>query len=639
MNRLRLFQDMAPGADFEFTVFAPDGTNVGTVPSAIGWTAWLPVPAALVNGRGVWTVLIDRAPGSSVAQPALLPSPTSPGNAVDEPYVSPYGNRLEGVLGVEFDGQELTPTVPSVTALVTLGPCDAAGIRGPTTLEVGFAPPLPPGWTYQVVWTTGVGPPITVGGTVPPGGPPLPSVTRAVVYVPGTYYPTASVVLTSPAGAATAQTIAFDSPGPAGTGVVVPPCPAPCHDIAISGPPRPCLPTGSSASVAVTITATFTPAMPTYAGPVTWQIRDGSGNLLPLGVPAPSGHSLTRSLGLGKYEVTASITRPAGCDPAMVSDSITVNVVDCNCATFTVDELTASSTDGCTFTFSAAVSPAPGVTTTYEWDFGSGPDPTKPNSPTCTHTFPAGTVGPRTVTLTARSPGCAQSVSTTVTVNCPTAPSCPTIAGPITVSETSPCTFDFVVPITNPSGAPVTITWDFGDGSSGAGASVTHSYTPGTYTVVARISSPGCPDSQASTTATCATTPPPPPPPPTGGGGCLCLAVVILALLLIAVAAVLFFAWACGGFLAFGAFSAATTAASAGLVLLGLWIALCRDCTAIRVLIDWATKLVVVALVAAAILALIGLPMCAMGALIVAGLLGVVLGVLNLGRGIIGCPA
>lgn len=36
VNRLRLFQDMAPGTDFEFTVFAPDGTNVGTVPSAIG---------------------------------------------------------------------------------------------------------------------------------------------------------------------------------------------------------------------------------------------------------------------------------------------------------------------------------------------------------------------------------------------------------------------------------------------------------------------------------------------------------------------------------------------------------------------------------------------------------------------------
>ena len=138
-----------PSSDFVVTATSPGGAWSGSVATASGWSAWVNVPATVTDGKGIWALSIDRAAGSSVSQPALLPDPAGgPRNSVDEPYVSPYGNEYEGVLGVEVDGVELTSVVVTASTSVSIGDCDAAG-RRPTTLTVDFTPPVPVGWATR----------------------------------------------------------------------------------------------------------------------------------------------------------------------------------------------------------------------------------------------------------------------------------------------------------------------------------------------------------------------------------------------------------------------------------------------------------------------------------------------------------
>jgi hypothetical protein len=97
------------------------------------------------------------------------------------------------------------------------------------------------------------------------------------------------------------------------------------------------------------------------------------------------------------------------------------------------------------------------------------------------------------------------------------------------------------------------------------------------------------------------------------------------------------FIWGCGGFYNLALLTAALSAAAPALIILFLWIILCRDCEAIFLLIDWFTRLSLLMLVIAAVLAILLLFGCAAGALIVGGLFGTVLALLNFGRGIVGC--
>jgi hypothetical protein len=163
--------------------------------------------------------------------------------------------------------------------------------------------------------------------------------------------------------------------------------------------------------------------------------------------------------------------------------------------------------------------------------------------------------------------------------------------------------------------------------TSGPTTSTTTTSGPTTSTTT----TPGPTTSTTSTTSTTTA------PPGGGGSGCLCLSAVILALILIATAAILLFIWACGGFYNLGLLTAAVTAAALALVILFLWIILCRDCAAIFLLIDWFTRLSLLMVAIAAVLAILLLFGCAAGALIVGGLFGTVLAVLNFGRGIVGC--
>jgi hypothetical protein len=166
--------------------------------------------------------------------------------------------------------------------------------------------------------------------------------------------------------------------------------------------------------------------------------------------------------------------------------------------------------------------------------------------------------------------------------------------------------------------------------STTAGPTTSTSTTSGPTTSTSTTSGPTTPTTSTSTSSTTAA-------PPGGGVGCLCLAAVIIALILIAAAAIMLFIWGCGGFYNLALLTAALSAAAPALIILFLWIILCRDCEAIFLLIDWFTRLSLLMLVIAAVLAILLLFGCAAGALIVGGLFGTVLALLNFGRGIVGC--
>jgi hypothetical protein len=136
-----------------------------------------------------------------------------------------------------------------------------------------------------------------------------------------------------------------------------------------------------------------------------------------------------------------------------------------------------------------------------------------------------------------------------------------------------------------------------------------------------------------STTTTSSTTPPPPPPILLG---CLCLLLVAIALALIGITATTVLAWACSFFTS-PLLGVAITTAILGIVLLIIWILLCRACAAIIVLISWFSRLAAAMPLLAALLAILGLYGCAIGALIVGGFFAVVVAVLNWFGRIVGC--
>lgn len=634
--RLRLFQESMPGSDFSYSVYAPSGAFVGTVtPASPGWSTWL--TAAVPDGKGFWHIVIDRAAGSSVASPGLLGAPG--GNAVDEPYVSPYGNRFEGVLGVEFDGQEIVVTPPTtVTGSVVAGACDERGQRGPTDLVLTFTPPLPPGSTYTVVWTTGVAPAATQTGTVVGG--PLATLSRSVLYPPGTYYPSATVIFTVPGGGSSTTTVSFAT-GPAAGTVVVEPCPGPCHDVAVSTVPAdPCVRAGQT--VVTTTTATFSPSTPAWTGPVEWQVR-GPAGLLPLPTPVPTGPVLTYAFAQpGHYEVTATIERSASCSPRRVSDTSQLDVVRCDCPSFT-GVLKATSPDGCTFSFSAQVSNPTAAALTFVWDFGSGPDPTAPNSPATTHTYPPGTTGPRTVQLTVSSPGCSDTITVPITVSCGGGGGgCPQLSGALTATAAAgACAFTFTAAVANPAGAATSFAWSFGDGSTATTTVPTagHTYAGGgPFTATVTMTSPGCAPGTASATVSCPTTPPGGGG-GGGGGGCFCVLLLVLALILLTLASAAWLTWGCGGFVNALVLATAVTLSLLGLFLLLLWAFLCAPgmCAALVLLLNVLAALAVVMAVLALVLLLFGSVGCAVGALAVGALLGLAaLGLLGAGKSI-GC--
>jgi hypothetical protein len=117
-----------------------------------------------------------------------------------------------------------------------------------------------------------------------------------------------------------------------------------------------------------------------------------------------------------------------------------------------------------------------------------------------------------------------------------------------------------------------------------------------------------------------------------------CGFLVGVALMLLAVAAVGLAVGGCLGpagapFTQWGA-----TLSLTGLAALGLWIAFCHDCVAMRFLRRFFGAMAVMMLIISAVLSLVGMALCAAGAVAVAALLGAIVGVLTMGILIWRCP-
>jgi PKD repeat protein len=134
-----------------------------------------------------------------------------------------------------------------------------------------------------------------------------------------------------------------------------------------------------------------------------------------------------------------------------------------------------------------------GDTLTYSWDFGDGSSGT---GATPTHTYATG--GVFTVTLTVND-GCTSSqCSTTADINAP--PVC-NAGGPYTGNVGQAVSFDGTGS-SDPDGTIVSYVWNFGDGSTGTGATPSHTYaTGGIFTVSLTVTDNDGASSSCETTA------------------------------------------------------------------------------------------------------------------------------------------
>jgi|GEM_PF-1397825 len=150
-------------------------------------------------------------------------------------------------------------------------------------------------------------------------------------------------------------------------------------------------------------------------------------------------------------------------------------------ASFSTDVSTPEPGEDVTFDGSGSSDPD-GSIASYEWDFGDGSTAT---GQSVTHSYSSS--GDYTVTLTVTDDGGASdSASTTVSVSSGTSNEAPNAS--FTVSPSSPepgetTTFD-AADSSDPDGSIASYDWEFGDGSTASGQSVTHSYaSEGDYTV------------------------------------------------------------------------------------------------------------------------------------------------------------
>jgi len=158
-----------------------------------------------------------------------------------------------------------------------------------------------------------------------------------------------------------------------------------------------------------------------------------------------------------------------------------------------------------TFTGSAS-----GGTTPYSfsWTFGDGSSGT---GSTVTHAYAS--TGTFTVVLTVKDNGLPQQTATSqqsVTVTSQPTP----LTASFTYSPSAPIAGQQVTFTASASGgtAPYSFSWNFGDGSTGTGYSISHTYvTAGTFTVALTVKDSGSPQQTTSSQQSITVTNPPPP--------------------------------------------------------------------------------------------------------------------------------
>ena len=202
-----------------------------------------------------------------------------------------------------------------------------------------------------------------------------------------------------------------------------------------------------------------------------WRFGDGS-----TGAGATIGHTYAAG---GSYNVALTVTDSNG---SSTTQTRTANVNDPPVASFTF----ACSGLTCSFNGSASRD-SDGTITNYIWNFGDGwSTPAGPTmaGPTVSHTYAAG--GTYTVALTVMDNGGATNTqSQTVIANAPPVASFMFTCNLVTCSFDGSASRDSDGTITN-------YAWNFGDGATGSGVTVTHTYRPpGTYGVTLTVTDNG----------------------------------------------------------------------------------------------------------------------------------------------------
>jgi PKD repeat protein len=184
----------------------------------------------------------------------------------------------------------------------------------------------------------------------------------------------------------------------------------------------------------------------------------------------------------GEYDVILQVTDDRGANTALAK---TVRVVPPNqapVAIFTVEPLEPTANQEITFDASAAADPD-GTIVSYSWDFG---DQTTGQGKTVKHSYKAAGTYKVTLTVTDDKGATSSAFQNLVVKEQVLPPNQPPLVTfsftPIEPKVNEPVEFD--ASGSTDDGEIVRYAWDFGDGQTGEGKTITHTYkTAGTFTV------------------------------------------------------------------------------------------------------------------------------------------------------------
>ena len=255
----------------------------------------------------------------------------------------------------------------------------------------------------------------------------------------------------------TAIVTVYDSAGGAASNTVTVSVSAPLPSIRATAS---ALPASTDVGLSITFTCGVSDGTPPYT--FSWTFGDEA-----TGSESTMAHAYTSS---GPKTATCTITDAAG---QTASSSVTIQVYPVPAVAASVDRPNAS--PGTTLTFTANATGGSG-TFTYSWGFGDG---FSAQGDVVTHVYEAPGQYTAVVTVQDSAGGTApNTVALTVTVSYVTA-----MATQSTVTSLAGDEITFSAVASGGAGAPYVFTWEFGDGQSDTGATVTYAYpTAGTYT-------------------------------------------------------------------------------------------------------------------------------------------------------------
>jgi PKD repeat protein len=208
----------------------------------------------------------------------------------------------------------------------------------------------------------------------------------------------------------------------------------------------------------------------------TWNFGDGT----PPVTTANTSTSHTYASGPATYNVTLTVTDSDGATSSPVTLQVAVNappIANASASPNPVDE-------GSSITFDGSGSSDPGGgSLSYNWDFGDG---NSASGPTVSHVYPDGPANYNVTLTVTDSDGATATATISVDVS-NVAPTAQINASANNVNIGDTVNFDGSG--TDPGNDSLSYTWDFGDGASDSGTTVSHSWTSsGTYTIILTVS-------------------------------------------------------------------------------------------------------------------------------------------------------